>query len=84
MSFSRRQGESLLCLVSLFLVFCSVTCLSFSETVQEKIPGLLKYEINGVYIGSLKHVIQIVNKSPTPVSGKLFVPLIRKHYVLIK
>ena len=88
MSFSHRQVASLLSLVTLFLVFCSMTCLSFSETVQEEIPGLLKYEINGVYVGSLKHVIQIVNNSPAPVSGELFVPLIKnetaQRYVILR
>lgn len=65
-----------------------MTCLSSSETTQEEIPGLLKYEINDVYVGSLKHVIQIVNNSPDPVRGELFVPLIKnettQRYVILR
>ena len=55
--------------------------------MQRESSELLKYEIDSVYAGSLKHVITIVNRSPLPVSGELFVPLIRnetaRHYVIL-
>ncbi len=60
---------------------------SFSEVMQKESLELLKYEIDYVYVGSLKHNITIVNHSPIPVSGELFVPLIRnetaRHYVIL-
>lgn len=87
MSFSRRHFKSLLCLVSISVIFCSVVYVSFSEVIQKESSGLLKYEIDYVYVGSLKHVITIVNLSPNPVMGELFVPLIgnktARHYVIL-
>ena len=87
MNFSRRRFKSLLCLVSISLIFCPVVYVFFSEVMQKESSGLLKYEIIDVYAGSLKHVITIVNRSPNPVSGELFVPLIRnetaRHYVVL-
>jgi len=86
-SFSRRRFKSLLCLVSISIIFCSVVYVSFSEVTQKESSELLKYEIDHVYVGSLKHVITIVNHSPIPVSGELFVPLIgnktARHYVIL-
>jgi len=64
-----------------------VIYVSFSVVIQEESSGLLKYEIDHVYMGSLKHAITIVNHSPNPVSGELFVPLIgnktARHYVIL-
>jgi len=64
-----------------------VVYVSFSEVMQKESLELLKYEIDYVYVGSLKHNITIVNHSPIPVSGELFVPLIRnetaRHYVIL-
>ncbi len=55
--------------------------------MQKESSELLKFEIDSVYVGSLKHVITIVNCSPIPVRGELFVPLIRnetaRHYVVL-
>jgi len=55
--------------------------------MQKESSGFLKYEIDYVYVGSLKHVITIVNHSPNPVAGELFVPLIgnktARHYVIL-
>ena len=60
---------------------------SFSEVIQKASLELLKFEIDYVYVGSLKHVITIVNHSPNTVTGELFVPLIRNetahHYVIL-
>ena len=60
---------------------------SFSEVMQKTSSELLKFEIDYVYVGSLKHVITIVNRSPNPVTGELFVPLIgnktARHYVIL-
>jgi len=87
MNFSRRRFKSLLCLVSISLIFCPVVYVLFSEVMQKESSGLLKYEIIDVYAGSLKHLITIVNRSPNPVSGELFVPLIRnetaRHYIVL-
>ncbi len=55
--------------------------------MQKESSEPLKFEIDYVYVGSLKHVITIVNRSPIPVSGELFVPLIKnetaRHYVIL-
>jgi len=55
--------------------------------MQKESLELLKFEIDSVYAGSLKHVITIVNRSPIPISGELLVPLIRnetaRHYVIL-
>jgi len=55
--------------------------------MQKESSELLKYEIDHVYVGSLKQAITIVNHSPITVSGELFVPLIRnetaRHYVVL-
>jgi hypothetical protein len=86
-SFSRNRFKSLLCLVSLSLIFCSAVYPSFPEVIQKESSELLKYEIDSVYAGSLKQAITIVNRSPIPVSGELFVPLIKnetaRHYVIL-
>jgi hypothetical protein len=75
-------------LANLSLVFCSIICPSFSETTQKESPDFLKYEINDVYVGSLKQAIKIVNRSPTLVRGELFVPLVKnettRHYVILQ
>ena len=55
--------------------------------MQKEISELLKYEIDSVYTGSIKQAITIVNRSPIPVRGELFVPLIKnetaRHYVIL-
>ena len=75
-------------MISLSLILRSAVYPSFSETTQKKSPELLKYEINDLYVGNLKHIIQIANLSPTPVRGELFVPLIKnetaRRYVILQ
>ncbi len=88
MRLSRRIVTSLVCLFSLYLIFCSTVWPSSSGKMQEESPELLKYEIRDVYIGSLKHVIRIINHSPTPVRGELFIPVIKnetaRRYVILQ
>lgn len=87
MSFPRKRFISLLCLISISSIFCSAVYPSFSEAMQKESSELLKFKIDSVYVGSLKHVITIVNRSPIPVRGELFVPLIKnetaRHYVIL-
>ena len=79
MSFPRRHLILLLCLINLSLVFCSASYSRSLETMEEESLGLLKYEIDDVYVGNLTHTIQIINRSPFPVRGELFVPLIKNE-----
>ncbi|MCW3993603.1 MAG: transglutaminase-like domain-containing protein, partial [Candidatus Bathyarchaeota archaeon] len=87
MSFSRKRFISLLCLVSISLIFCSAIYPSFSEAMRKESSGLLRYEIDSVYVGSLRQTITVTNHSPNPVTGELFVPLIgnktARHYVIL-
>jgi len=86
-SFSRKHISAFICLVSLSSILYSSIYPSFSATTQKESSKLLKYEINDVYVGSLKHAITIDNTSPIPVTGELFVPLIRnetaRHYAIL-
>jgi len=50
--------------------------------------SVLKYEVNDVFVGNLKHVIQINNPTNSKVAGgKLVVPIIKngtaRHYVIL-
>ena len=86
--FQHRKIMSILCLVNLSFIFCSTCCPLFPEATQNESLGLLKYEVNDVYVGSLKHVIRIINSSPTTVKGELIVPLVKnetaRHYVILQ
>ncbi|TET63977.1 hypothetical protein E3J49_05320, partial [Candidatus Bathyarchaeota archaeon] len=88
MKLQHRKIMSILCLVNLSFIFCSTYCPLFPETTQNESLGLLKYEVNDVYVGSLKHVIRIINSSPTTVKGELIVPLVKnetaRHYVTLQ
>ncbi|MEM2419924.1 MAG: transglutaminase-like domain-containing protein [Candidatus Bathyarchaeia archaeon] len=50
-------------------------------------PIPLKYEVGAVFVGELKHVIQITNPWPNAVAGKLVVPLVKnqtaRHYTIL-
>jgi len=85
--FSRRCFISLLCLVSISLVFCPAIYPSLSEAMRKESSCFLRYEIDSVYVGSLRQTITIANHSPNPVTGELSVPLIRnettRHYVIL-
>ena len=87
MSFPRRHLILILCLLNFSLVFSSASYLPSLETREEESLGPLKYEINDVYIGNLRHTIQIINHSPFPVKGELFVPLVKnettRHFVIL-
>jgi hypothetical protein len=86
-SFSRRQFKSLLCLISISVIFCSSVYPLLSQAMQKESSELLKYEIDHVYVGSLKQAITITNHSPNPITGELFVPLIgnktARHYIIL-
>jgi len=55
--------------------------------MQKESSGLPRYEIDYVYVGSLRQNITVANHSPNPVTGELFVPLIgnktARHYVIL-
>jgi len=55
--------------------------------MRKESSGLLRYEIDSVYVGSLRQTITVTNHSPNPVTGELFVPLIgnktARHYVIL-
>lgn len=87
MSFSRRRFKPLLCIVSICLIFCSVVSVSFSEIIQKESSEPLKFEIDHVYVGSLRQAITVTNNSTNPVTGELLVPLVgnktARHYVIL-
>jgi len=78
---------AVLCLISVFII-CSFTSSILSAALESTDSILLKYEVKDVFVGKLKHIIQIINPTSHNVSeGKLFVPLIRnetaRHYVIL-
>ena len=87
MDFSRRCFILLLSLVSISLIFRCTIYPSLSEVMQKESSSFLRYEIDSAYVGSLRQTITIVNHSPDPVAGELFVPLIRnetaRHHVIL-
>ena len=87
MSFSRRPFKSLLCLISMSVIFCSSVYPLLCQAMQKESSELLRFEIDHVYVGSLRQTINVTNLSPNPVMGELFVPLIgnktARHYVIL-
>ncbi len=87
MRFSRRKAKSLLHLVNISLIFCTIIHPSFVEIMREEKLGVLRYEIVDVYAVSLNHTIKIVNHSPIAARAQLFIPLIKnvtaRHYVIL-
>jgi hypothetical protein len=77
-----------LCLASVPFVLY-LTNFSYPLTAAEDNHlNLLIYEVNNVYVGKLKHTIQICNNAFVEIrGGKLFVPIIRnetaRHYVIL-
>jgi hypothetical protein len=75
------------CLACTFFPYFS-TFLQSSLTIKSENLIVLKYEVNDVFVGNLKHVIQINNPTNSKVEdGKLFVPIIKnetaRHYVIL-
>lgn len=87
MSFSRRHFKSLLCLISISVIFCSSVYPLLCQAMQKGSSELLRFEIDHVYVGSLRQTINVTNLSFNPVMGELFVPLIgnktARHYVIL-
>ena len=87
MNFSRRHFKSLLWLVSISVIFYSSVYPLLSQAMQKESSELLKYEIDDVYVGSLRQAITVTNNSSNSVTGELFVPLIvnktARHYVIL-
>lgn len=82
----QKQFVALLCLISIIFSYSLFSLFSFAT--EDENSNVLKYEVNEVFAGSLKHVIQISN--PTfnrMISGKLLVPIIRnettRHYTIL-
>ena len=79
---------TLLCLAS-FAFILGIADSSFPLTAAEdNYQNFLKYEVNSVYVGELKHSIQIYNDASVKIrEGELFVPIIRnetaRHYVIL-
>jgi len=77
----------LTCLIST-LLFSYLVYASFQVVAQNQNIAFLKFEVNEVFVGSLKQKISFTNPSPSKiVGGKLFVPLIRNetshHYAVL-
>jgi hypothetical protein len=87
MSHKYNHVLTFLCLTSIFLPYF-FTFLQFSTPTNNGNSNLLKYEVNDVFVGSLKHIIQIINPNSSKImGGEFFVPLIRnetaRHYVIL-
>lgn len=85
MSLKRRHAIALLCLVSVSLLYPFIFPSLLAATQSEN-SSLLKYEVDDVFVGSLKHTVRIHNPtSHRVIGGKLFVPIIRnetaRHYI---
>jgi len=75
------------CLISLVLLY-SFIFPSVQAIAQNQNSILLKYEVNSVFVGILRHIISFENPTSHKVmGGKLFVPLIRnetaRHYAIL-
>jgi len=77
-----------LCLISIFLL-CPITFL-YLQIFRGGNSSFLQYEVDDVFVGSLKHIIRINNPNPGAyriMDGKLFVPIIRnetaRHYAIL-
>lgn len=77
-----------LCLASVPFVLYLINFPYPLTAAEDNHLNLLKYEVNNVYVGKLKHTIQIYNNASLKIrGGKLFVPIIRnetaRHYVIL-
>jgi len=87
MNSKTRHVMAFICLTSVFLL-CSFFVSAFSLTPQSENSSLLKYEVNDLFVGSLKHIIQIIDPTASRImGGEFFVPLIRnetaRHYAIL-
>ena len=87
MNSKTRHVMAFICLTSVFLL-CSFFVSAFSLTPQSENSSFLKYEVNDLFVGSLKHIIQIINPTASRImGGEFFVPLIRnetaRHYAIL-
>ncbi|MEM2262794.1 MAG: transglutaminase-like domain-containing protein [Candidatus Bathyarchaeia archaeon] len=76
--------SQLLAVAVALAVACLILQLVFSSS-----NDFLKYEVEGVFVGELKHTIQITNPWQTPIrGGKLIVPLVKnqtgRHYAVLR
>lgn len=72
------------------LLFLALSTRAFYSTaLNSQSPNLfLKYEVSEVFVGELKHTIQIINTAHSRIAGgKLFVPIVNnltaRHYSII-
>ncbi len=88
MKWERRFTLAPLFIASL-LFLALPTCTFFSTSLNSQGSTLfLKYEVKNVFIGELKHNIQIINPTYSKIAGgKLFVPLVNnltaRHYSIL-
>ncbi|MDH5747538.1 MAG: hypothetical protein OEZ21_11405, partial [Candidatus Bathyarchaeota archaeon] len=78
MTSALKCAMTFLCLASVpFVLF--LANFSYPLTVaKDNNINLLKYEVNDVYVGKLKHTIEIYNNAFVEIrGGKLLVPIIR-------
>lgn len=87
MTSTLRGLMTFLCLVNISFILYSAN-VQFISTFESNHSNILKYKVIGVYVGKLKHVIQINNNSSINIrEGELIVPIIRnktaRHYVIL-
>lgn len=82
-----RLLTATLTLVIISTVLLSSTFLCFPRFASIQGSGVLKYEVKNVFVGELKHTIQIINPTNNRIAGKLVVPLVKndtaRHYVVL-
>lgn len=77
-------------LATLLVAFAVLSIPTFQQKdleIDETNPTLLRYEVKEVFVGELKHVIQIKNPWLGTATGKLVVPLVKnqttRHYAVL-
>ncbi len=74
-----------LVIISTFLLTFTFLCFPKFGSIQDS--GVLKYEVKDVFVGELKHTIQLTNPTNKRIVGKLVVPLVKndtaRHYAIL-
>jgi len=87
MDLRHKRAVVFVCLFGM-LLSCSFIFLQPSLAVQNEPEDFLRYDVNNVFVGTIRHLVEIRNPTLQVVpDGRLFIPLIRnetaRHYVII-
>ncbi|MGB9684585.1 MAG: hypothetical protein C0193_01525 [Candidatus Bathyarchaeota archaeon] len=82
-----RLLDATVTLVTILTFLLTSTFLCFPEFASIQDSGVLKYEVKNIFVGELKHTIQITNPTNNRIAGKLVVPLVKndtaRHYAIL-